>query len=97
MCPTCGARIVGDHDNRLAEFLVECLHEIEYLLGAFGVEITCGLIRNHDTRVSDDGTSDRDALFLTSGKLFGIVPPPIFQTNNLERRQCTLPAFLFRE
>src|SRR5712691_2282678 len=40
------ARVVGDHDDRLAELAVERLHEGQDVLGALGVEVARRLVRH---------------------------------------------------
>ena len=52
---------MGDHDNRLAELLVESLHQIEDFVGAFGVEIARRLIGDQDVRISYDGAGNGNA------------------------------------
>src|SRR5438874_4225471 len=44
VCPVSGARIVGHHDNGLAELMVESLHQVEDFLGALGIEVAGGLV-----------------------------------------------------
>src|ERR1700722_16176335 len=97
MCATGSARIMGDHDNRLAELMVEGLHQIEDFVGAFGVEIARGLIGTEDLRVSHDGACNGNTLLLASGQLPGRVLSPVGYTDRAERDECAFPALFPRE
>src|SRR5512134_52572 len=47
-------RIVSDHDDGLAELVVQPVHEVEHLRGGRAVEIAGGLVRHEQRRVGDD-------------------------------------------
>src|ERR1700683_1911824 len=54
------ARIVRNHDDGLAKFLVESLHQIEDLLRALRVQIAGRLISHQHTGIGNDGACDGD-------------------------------------
>ena len=61
-----GPRIVRHHHDRLAEFLVERLHQVENLFRALAVEVTSRLVGHQHRRVGHDGARDGDTLFLSA-------------------------------
>ena len=65
--------VVGDHDDGLAEFLVEPLEEFQDFFGAGRVEVSGVFVVEDDVGVGDDGAGDGDALFLAAGELAGEV------------------------
>ena len=69
----CGGGIVRDHEDGLAELLVELLHQREHVIGALAIEIARRLVGDDDLRVVDDRARDRDALLLTARELARIV------------------------
>src|SRR5271165_1303000 len=87
-----GARIVGHHNDRLAEFLVERLHQREDLFRALMVEIAGGLVGNDDRRISDHGAGDGDTLLLAAGKLTRVMLGAVFQADDAQRSHGALPA-----
>lgn len=62
-------RVVRDHDDRLAEFLVELTQERENIFGTLRVEISGGLVCQDNLGFADDGARNRDTLLLAAGKL----------------------------
>src|SRR6516164_5251189 len=69
MGTVCGPWIMRDHDDGLAEFLVERLHEREDFVSALRVEITSRFVGHNDARIRNDRACDGHTLFLTSGEL----------------------------
>ena len=61
------ARIVGDHDDRLAVVAVERLEKVEDLIAGFAIQIARRLIAEKQCWVCDDGARDADALLLPAG------------------------------
>src|SRR5580693_1698359 len=68
-----GFGIVRDHDDCLAEILIELAEQTEDGLRAFGIEVAGGFISQYDFWFADDGPSQRYALLFTAGKLRGLV------------------------
>jgi hypothetical protein len=68
-----GFGIVRDHDDGLAEILIELAEQTKDSFGAFRIEVAGGLIRQDDLWFADDGARQRYALLFTAGKLGGFV------------------------
>ena len=66
-----GARLVRDHHDRLAELLDRVAQELEDLGAGRRVEVAGGLVGEHDVRLGDERSGDRDALLLAAGELGG--------------------------
>ena len=60
-------RIVGDHDDRLAHFLIEALQHAKHIARRLLVKITGRLIADQNGRVGDDRARDGNALLLATG------------------------------
>ena len=73
VCVGGGFGVVGDHEDGLAEALVEVAEEIEDDVGIFGVEIAGGLVGEEDGGTVDDGAGDGDALLLATGECAGLM------------------------
>src|SRR5262245_53064779 len=71
-----GGGIMRNHDDGLVEFAMELIEQGEDVVGALAIEITRGLIGDDNRRIRDDGSCDRDALFLTTRELARIVIRP---------------------
>src|SRR5208283_769676 len=65
----CGFRIVSDHQNRLAEFLVGLPQHVQHDFGVLGVKITGGLVGQQDGGLVYQCASKRDALLFASTQL----------------------------
>src|SRR5947207_602701 len=59
---------VGDHDDRLAQFVKTKEHGHDFFR-SLAVEISCCFISQDDVRIVDQGAGDSDTLLLTTGKL----------------------------
>src|SRR5271155_1012626 len=68
-----GFGIVRDHDDGLAEILIELAEQAEDGFGAFGIEVAGRLIGQDDFWFADDSASQRDALLFATGKLGRLV------------------------
>src|SRR5277367_1768549 len=68
-----GFGVVSDHDDGLAEILVELAEEAEDGFGTFSIEVTGRFIGQDDFRFADDGASESDALLFAAGKFRGLV------------------------
>ena len=78
-----GFGIVGDHDDSLAEILVEAAEHIKDDFGIFCVEIAGGLIGEKNFGLVDDGTGDGDALLLAAGHFRGAVMEAALESEEL--------------
>src|SRR5271157_2679271 len=65
----CGFRIVGDHQHRLAQFLVGLPQHVQHNLGILGVKIAGGLVSQHDGGFVHQRAGQRYALLLTAAHL----------------------------
>ena len=61
-----GARVVRDHDDRLAELVLELAQQAEDVLGVARVEVAGGLVGDDEIGIGDDGARDGDALLLAA-------------------------------
>ena len=68
-----GFGIVRDHDDCLAEILIELAEQAKDSFGAFSIEVAGGFIGQDNLWFADDGPSQRYALLFTAGKLRGLV------------------------
>ena len=68
-----GFGIVRDHDDGLAEILIELAEQAEDSFGTFGIEVAGGFIGQDDFWLADDGASERHALLFAAGKLRRLV------------------------
>src|SRR5207247_1864197 len=75
-------RVVGDHEDRLVELLVEPLHERQHVVGALAIEVAGGLVGDDDLRIVDDRARDRHALLLAARQLARIVVHPILEVDD---------------
>src|SRR5512136_1791098 len=78
----CGARVVGQHDDGLAELKDEAAHQFQDLFRRNPVQIAGRLTGNEDDRVRDNGPGNGDPLLLSAGKLRWIVVHPVAQTHD---------------
>jgi len=72
-----GVTVVGHHDDRLAEVLIQLLQHHHDVFGRLRVQVTGGLVGDDQVRVGGDGAGDGDALFLAAGKLPREVRQPV--------------------
>ena len=88
------ARVVRDHDDRLAVIAVERLQQIENLVARLAIEIARGLVAEQQRRVGDDRARDADALLLPARELPRVVLRAIGEADDLQRnrrRACAAP------
>src|SRR5215472_3944069 len=71
-----GRRVVGDHDDRLAELAHAPAEQVQDLRTGARVEVAGGLVGEDDLRPAGQGPRDRDPLLLPAGQLRGAVPQP---------------------
>ena len=75
--------IVRDHQHRDIEFTIESLQKYLNLVAGFCVQTPSRFIRHDNFRMSHYCTSNAHALFLSTGKLAGIVVCSIAQADRL--------------
>ncbi len=68
-----GFGIVRDHDDCLAEILIELAEQAEDGFGAFGIEVAGRLICEDDFWLAHDGASESNALLFTAGEFRRLV------------------------
>src|SRR5215469_5231832 len=64
-----GRRVVGDHDDGLAELAHAAAEQVQDLRAGAGVEVAGGLVGEDDFRPADQGTRDGHPLLLPAGQL----------------------------
>jgi len=69
-------RDCGDHEDGLAQPLIQVAQNFEHRFGVFAVEIAGWLIGQQDRGVVDDGARDGHALLLAAGERVGLVIQP---------------------
>ena len=67
--PRGGLRVVGDHDDRLAELVVQPAQQRQHLLRALRVELARRLVEKDQRRVGHDRARDGDPLLLAAREL----------------------------
>lgn len=77
-----GFGVVGNHDDGLAEVLVQAAKHFQNDFGVFGVKVSGGLVGEEDFGLVDDGAGDRDALLFTTGKFSGAVIEAFFDAEH---------------
>src|ERR1700741_3910072 len=77
-----GLGILGDHDDSLAEILVEATEHFEDDFGIFRVEVAGGFIGEKDFRFVDDGAGNGDALLFAAGHFGWAVMEASFETKH---------------
>ena len=85
-----GGRIVGHHDDGLAEIAVEDLEHREDLVGAGAVEIAGRLVAQQELRIGDDRAGNGHALLLPARHFTRIVVGPVGEIDDLERGRDAL-------
>ena len=68
--------VVGHHEQRDSQLVVDSLQELQNLLACLIVEIAGRFVRNDERWTGDDGPRNSDTLLLASGHLPGIVICP---------------------
>ena len=71
------ARVVGDHDDGLAQLPHGPAHEVEDLGAGAAVEVAGGLVGEDDLRPPGQGPGHRHPLLLAAGELAGPVLEPV--------------------
>ena len=79
-----GARVVGDHHDRLAVLPHGTAHEVEDLGAGSRVEVAGRLVGEHDVGPGVEGPGDRDALLLAAGELARTVLQAVGETDRLD-------------
>src|SRR5271155_842664 len=65
--------IVSDHDDGLAEVLIELAEKAQDSFRTFGIEVAGRFVGQDDLRFANDGASERHTLLFAAGKLGGLV------------------------
>src|SRR5207249_8780598 len=65
--------VVCDHDNGLAQILVQLAQHLQDDFRVFGIEVARGFVSEENFRLIDDRPRDGYALLLTAGKFRGLV------------------------
>src|SRR6516165_3546683 len=81
-----GHRVVGDHDDRLAELAHAAAEQVQDLRTGPGVEVAGGLVGEDDLRPAGQGPRDGDPLLLPAGQLRRAVPQPRAQAHRVHNR-----------
>src|SRR5690242_9350266 len=68
-----GFRIMGDHDDGLAEFFIQLTEHLQHNFGILGIQVSGWLISEDNFRLVDDGAGDGNALLLASGEFRRLV------------------------
>src|SRR6267142_4444195 len=84
----CVTRVMCHHADRRAPAM-EFSHELHHRLTVGGIQITCGLIREQDARVSTHCACHGNALLLAARKLAGKVLGSMGHADAL-KRSCYL-------
>src|SRR5271165_2630656 len=79
------ARVVGHHDDRLAELGHRAPQEREQLRGGVGVEVAGGLVGEDEVRLVDQRPGARYALLLATRQLAGTVVQPVADAQLLDQ------------
>ena len=72
------------HDDRLVEFIIEPVHQVEDFVAGLRIEVTGWFVGNDQRWICRDRTGDGHALFLSTRKLARVVVHSIGQANDLE-------------
>src|SRR5690606_10637398 len=75
------ARVVGHHQHRAAELLVEATQQLEHRSCRLRIEVAGGLVGQQQGRAGDQGTGDRHALLLAAGKLVRMAVGELLQAD----------------
>src|SRR5215475_5499967 len=78
-----GHRVVGDHDDGLAELAHAAAEQVQDFRTGPGVEVAGGLVGEDDLWPSGQGARDGDPLLLPAGQLRGAVPQPRAQAHRV--------------
>ncbi len=78
-----GFGIVRDHDDGLAEILIELAEQAEDSFRTLGIEVAGGFIGQYDFWFADDGASQSYALLFAAGKFRGLVPQAAAQAEKV--------------
>ena len=84
---TCNdTEIMGYHDNRHSQLLLQFLHQFQYLRLNRHIKCRCRLICNQDIRFTDKCHGDHDTLTHTTGQLMRILLHTAFRL--IDADQC---------
>src|SRR5262245_29701439 len=78
--------IMGNHDDRFSEFLVQPLEEIHDFLSRVSIQVSGGLVGEQECRIRDDRPRDCNPLLLTAGELAWIMLHAVLQPDQTQRR-----------
>ena len=84
-------RVVGDHDDGLAELADAVAQQAEHLRAGAGVEVAGRLVGEDDLGPGDQRPGDGDPLLLAAGQLRRAVPQPVGQAEPAPTT-CVEPA-----
>src|ERR671916_708188 len=79
------ARVVRDHDRRLAVELDRLAQQRQHLVPGLRVEVAGRLVGEQDGRLGDQRAGDRDALLLAAGQLRRTVVAAVVEAHALEQ------------
>ena len=80
-----GRRLVGDHDDRLAELVRRPAHEREQLGRRLGVELAGGLVGEDDVGAGGQRPRRGDPLLLAAGELGRPMAQPVAEVERVDR------------
>ena len=79
-----GPRVVGDHDDRLAELVDGAAQEVEHLGRGLRVEVARRLVGEDDRRPGGQRAGHGDALLLAAGELGGPVVEAVAEADGVD-------------
>ena len=86
-----GPWVMGHHDDGLARFPVEPVHQPEHLLGRHPVQVPRRLVGHEDGGVGDNCPRDGDALLLAPGELGGAMVHPVGEVDDVQGKLDVTP------
>src|SRR5487761_2096617 len=96
-CLLGGLGVVGDHDDRLPDLVVEAREQPQDLLRGHPVEVAGRLVGDDQRRIGDQRPRDRDPLLLPARQLVGKVRRAVGQADELEGSLDALAALGARQ
>ena len=85
-------RVVGHHDDGLAQLAAQPPHEHQHVLGRDAVEVACGLVGHEQGRVRDQGARNGHPLLLAAGELPRGVVHAVLEADQPQHGPHVLPA-----
>lgn len=77
--------VVGHQDYRGTRFTVQLFQQLDDACPCRPVEVSCGLVREKDPRLIDEGTGDGHSLLLSTRKLRREMMQAVTQANALQQ------------